>query len=101
MRAFVGPAVHPARDQVSDEVQEATGSAPSAPRRSTAAVARPDGAGHWLVDLAAANRQQLLLAGVPRRHIFDCGATTADDDYFSDRAHRPCGRFALMARLVD
>jgi copper oxidase (laccase) domain-containing protein len=48
----------------------------------------------------AANHQQLLLAGVTPEHIFDCGVTTADDDYFSDRAARPCGRFALLARLT-
>jgi copper oxidase (laccase) domain-containing protein len=48
----------------------------------------------------AANRQQLELAGVTNGHILDCGVTTADDDYFSDRAVRPCGRFALFARLT-
>jgi hypothetical protein len=42
----------------------------------------------------------LVLAGVTHGHILDCGVTTADDDYFSDRAARPCGRFALLARLT-
>ena len=63
-------------------------------------MARPDGTDRWRIDLMAANRQQLLLAGVTPAHIFDCGVTTADDDYFSDRESRPCGRFALMARLT-
>ena len=63
------------------------------------AVARPDGPGHWLVDLVAANRQQLLAGGVRDDHIVECGVTTADDAFFSDRAQRPCGRFALLARL--
>ncbi len=63
-------------------------------------VARSDGPDHWKVDLMAANRQQLVLAGVTHGHILDCGVTTADDDYFSDRAARPCGRFALLARLT-
>ena len=41
-----------------------------APRRtSTPAVARADGPGHWLVDLIAANRQQLLASGVRAEHI--------------------------------
>ena len=56
------------------------------PRALDPAVARPDGPGHWLVDLIAANRQQLLAGGVPGDHIVDSGATTADDDFFSDRA---------------
>jgi len=56
--------------------------------------------GRWHIDLMAANHQQLLLAGVLPAHIFDCGVTTADDDYFSDRSARPCGRFALFARLT-
>ena len=64
-------------------------------------VARPDGPGHWLVDLPAVNRQQLLEAGVPAEHIVEQRATTDDDAYFSDRAQRPCGRFALLARLLD
>ena len=34
-------------------------------------------------------------------HISRSGATTDDEAYFSDRAQRPCGRFALLARLLD
>ena len=64
------------------------------------AVARPDGPGHWLVDLDLANRQQLRTEGVGAEHIFGSGATTDDDPYFSDRAQRPCGRFGLLARLL-
>ena len=99
VRAFLGPAVPPDRYQVSDEVPRALSAAvhPAALHR---AAARPDGPGHWLVDLIAANRQQLLAGGVPAGHVTDSGATTADEDFFSDRAQRPCGRFALLARLV-
>ena len=98
VHAYLGPAVAPARYQVSDDVHQAlagalhTGLDP--------AVARPDGPGHWLVDLGAANRQQLRLAGVPEGQVVTCGRTTADEDFFSDRARRPCGRFALLARLT-
>ena len=63
-------------------------------------MARADGPGHWLVDLVAANRQQLLASGVRDDRITDSGATTADGAFFSDRAQRPCGRFALLARLT-
>jgi YfiH family protein len=100
IHAFVGPAVHRDRYQVSDEVSRALaaaiGSSPLHP-----GVARPDGPGHWLVDLVAANRQQLVAAGVRTERIVECGTTTADDRFFSDRAQRPCGRFALLARLRD
>jgi polyphenol oxidase len=96
--AFIGPAVHPARYQVEREVYDALASA-IAPEPLSAEVARPDDHGRWHVDLMAANRQQLLLAGVAPEHIFDCGVTTSDDSFFSDRAARPCGRFALLARL--
>jgi YfiH family protein len=97
--AFIGPGAHPARYQVDQEVHRALADA-VAPHPLPPEVARPDGPGHWKVDLMAANRQQLLLAGVTHGHIQDCGVTTADDDYFSDRAERPCGRFALLARLT-
>ena len=99
VRAFLGPAVHPDRYQVSDEVRQALADAVH-PAALDHAVARPDGPGHWLVDLVAANRQQLLAGAVRGDHIVDCGATTADEGFFSDRARRPCGRFALLARLV-
>ena len=99
IHAFVGPAVHRERYQVSDDVPPAlravVGPAPLHP-----GVVRPDGPGHWLVDLVAANRQQLMAGGVPREQIVECGATTADEPFFSDRTQRPCGRFALLARLL-
>jgi len=100
VRAFLGPAVHPDRYQVSDEVREALSGAVGAGALDPA-VARPDGAGHWLVDLIAANRQQLLVGGVGEDHIVDSGRSTADEAFFSDRLQRPCGRFALLARLVE
>jgi YfiH family protein len=97
--AFIGPGVHPARYEVEEDVHDALAQA-VAPHALAAEVARPAGAGRWRIDLMAANQQQLLLAGLAPAHIFDCGITTADDDYFSDRAARPCGRFALLARLT-
>jgi YfiH family protein len=97
--AFIGPGAHPARYQVDEMVYRGLAAA-VAPHALPTEVAQPDGPGHWRVDLMAANRQQLLLAGLTPNHIFDCGVTTADDDYFSDRAARPCGRFALLARLT-
>ena len=83
-------------DEVRDGLQGAVG-----PAALDDGVARPDGPGHWLVDLGAANRQQLRRRGVPGEQIYDCGMTTKDERFFSDRAARPCGRFALLARLVD
>jgi hypothetical protein len=100
IRAFVGPAVAPERYQVTDEVALAVADA-IGPVALDPEVARPDTPGHWLIDLAAANRQQLRLGGVQDEHIDGCGVSTADERFFSDRAARPCGRFALLARLVD
>ena len=100
IRAFVGPAVASERYQVTDEVAQALAGA-VVPVALDPGVARPDGPGHWLVDLAAANRQQLRLGGVTEERISGCGLSTADERFFSDRAARPCGRFALLARLVD
>jgi len=97
--AFLGPAVAPDRYQVSDEVQRALERAVATPLDP--AVARPDGPDHWLVDLVAANHQQLTGGGLRAGHIIGCGTSTADDAFFSHRAQRPCGRFALLARLLD
>jgi YfiH family protein len=100
IHAFVGPAVRRDRYQVSDEVPQAL-RAVVRPAPLHPAVARPDGPGHWLVDLVAANRQQLVAGGVRNEQIVECGGSTADEPFFSDRAQRPCGRFALLARLRD
>jgi polyphenol oxidase len=100
IHAFVGPAVHRDRYQVSDAVPRALG-AVFDPSPLPPGVARPDGPDHWLVDLVAANRQQLVAGGVRDERIVECGTTTADEPFFSDRAQRPCGRFALLARLLD
>jgi len=99
IHAFLGPAVHRDRYQVSDEVHQALSDAVR-PAALLPAAARADGPGHWLVDLIAANRQQLLECGIRKDHIVDSAATTSDDAFFSDRAQRPCGRFALLARLA-
>jgi polyphenol oxidase len=98
IHAFVGPAVHRDRYQVSDEVPQAL-RAVVEPDPLHPDVARPHGPEHWLVDLVAANRQQLVAGGVRDEQIFVCGTTTTDERFFSDRVQRPCGRFALLARL--
>jgi YfiH family protein len=99
VRAYVGPAVAPERYQVDRRVVDALARA-VAPAALDTGIARPDGDGHARVDLVAANRQQLLHAGLLPEHVFESGTTTADPSFFSDRALRPCGRFALLARLV-
>jgi len=100
VRAFLGPTVAPDRYQVGPEVVRALSDAVG-PDALDPAAARPDGPVHWLVDLVAANRQQLLRSGIRPGHITESGLTTADAAFFSDRAERPCGRFGLMARLID
>jgi YfiH family protein len=102
VRAFLGPAVAPERYQVGPEVVEALTLA-VAPAPLHADVARPDRAepGRAFVDLVAAVRQQLVAAGPRPEHVFESGTTTADPSLFSDRAARPCGRFALLARLMS
>ena len=98
VRAYLGPAVAPDRYQVSDEVRHTLAGAVGQGALDEG-VARADGPGHWLVDLIAANRQQLREAGLRDDHVSVSGTTTSDGDFFSDRAQRPCGRFALLARL--
>ena len=99
VRAYLGPAVAPDRYQVSDEVHRTLAGAVGRDALDED-VARADGPGHWLVDLVAANRQQLHEAGLRDDHVCVSGTTTSDSDFFSDRARRPCGRFALhFARL--
>jgi len=94
--AGIGPGIGADRYQVGPEVAAAAeaGFAPGA-----GAVIRPDGTGRWLFDLAAANRLVLREAGVADGNIRATSYVTGDGMFFSDRAARPCGRLALVARL--
>lgn len=95
--AGIGPGIGADRYQVGPEVAAAAsaGFGPAA-----GAVIRPDGTGRWLFDLAAANRLVLREAGLADGNIHATGYVTGDGMFFSDRAARPCGRLALVARLL-
>jgi len=92
--AGIGPAIGADRYQVGDEVAAAVET-----EFGAADVIRPDGTGRWLFALAAANRLVLREAGLPDRNIHAAPYVTGDGLFFSDRAVRPCGRLALVARL--
>ena len=92
--AGIGPAVGADRYQVGLEVATAVET-----EFGAAGVIRPDGTGRWLLGLAAANRLVLRDAGLPDKNIHGTTYVTGDGLFFSDRAVRPCGRLALIARL--
>jgi YfiH family protein len=94
--AGIGPAIGAERYQVGAEVAAAVEGAFGAEAES---VIRPDGTGRWLLDLAAANRVVLREAGLPDGNVHVTPYATGDGRFFSDRAVRPCGRLALVARL--
>jgi YfiH family protein len=98
--AALGPAMSPDLYQVGPDVHQAVTQSfgPAAP-----ALLRPDSHdGRWLLDLWSANRLALQEAGIPAAqiHVTDIPTGPAGHDcFFSDRAARPCGRLALVARL--
>ncbi len=103
--AGVGPAIAQDRYQVGPEVRAAVTEAfgPDAD-----ALIRPDPVpDRWRLDLWAANRLVLRDAGVgdARIHVTNLPtgpaspAESGSGYFFSDRAARPCGRLALVARL--
>ena len=94
--AGVGPAISPERYQVGAEVADAVQRGLGA---AAAQVIRPDGTGKWLLDLWAANRIVLREAGLADGNVHVTPYVTGDGRFFSDRAVRPCGRLALVARL--
>jgi YfiH family protein len=119
IRAGIGPAIAPDRYQVGDDVRDAVVAGLG---DEAASVLRPDGTGRWLLDLWSANRKMLSRAGVPDEQVYlaavptgpgqlgyarslpgadpGAGDTGGAGLFFSDRTARPCGRFALVARLT-
>jgi purine-nucleoside/S-methyl-5'-thioadenosine phosphorylase / adenosine deaminase len=96
--AGIGPAMAPDRYQVDSQVKDA---AEAAFGDAAGPLLRPDGPGHWLFDLWAANRFVLREAGVPggQIHVADVPTGPEPGMFFSHRAEQPCGRFAAVARL--
>ncbi|HZR49460.1 MAG TPA: peptidoglycan editing factor PgeF [Streptosporangiaceae bacterium] len=94
--AGIGPAIDPARYQVGPDVHGAVTRAFG----KTDALLRKDPTApeRWLLDLWAANRRVLRDAGVLEENIHVTDIPTGNA-FFSDRAQRPCGRLALVARL--
>jgi polyphenol oxidase len=111
--AGIGPSVAAGSYRVGEEVagaardafgEEVAGAAWNVSGRQVQALLRPaptGGPGQWLFDLPAANRHILREAGVPDGQIHVAATPTGPDPglFFSHRAERPCGRFALAARL--
>jgi len=102
--AGLGPAIAGDRYQVGPDVHEAVTAAFGAAAAAFLQLDRrpgavPKGQDRWLLDLSAANRHALLDAGVPDAQIHASAVPTGTGDFFSDRAARPCGRLALVARL--
>ena len=64
---------------------------------------KPTRPGHFTFDLVGALRIQLRESGIQDAGIFSMGVDTltSTDEFFSDRAARPCGRFMAVAMLAD
>jgi polyphenol oxidase len=95
----IGPSIHPDRYQVGDEVATA---ARAAFAERVGEVLRPDGTGAWTFDLWTANLIQLTSAGVPEHQVQIAGLDTGPGTpFFSHRSEAPCGRFAVLATLIQ
>lgn len=97
--AGIGPAIHPDRYQVGEDVFDA---AAAAFPGQVDEVIRPDGTGKWTFDLWRANQLQLAAVGVPADQVSLADLGTGEGTpFFSHRAEAPCGRFAAMAKLRE
>ncbi|HVM55686.1 MAG TPA: polyphenol oxidase family protein [Acidimicrobiales bacterium] len=99
--ALLGPAVPPERYQVGPDVADAAAACFGA---NLDRVLLPDDTeaadDRWRFDLWTGNELLLRAAGIPTEHVSRAAAVpTGGDRFFSDRAVRPCGRFAAIARL--
>jgi len=89
--AAVGPSISGATYQVGPDVIAA--------HPDFARHARPDAGDRALLDLRAVVTSQLARVGIDENHTWmSHEVTDGGGTFFSDRAERPCGRFALLAR---
>lgn len=94
----IGPSIGPADYEVDEPVMREIHTRWPAVE-SFAKSGRP---GHWMLDLWAWNRQQMVEAGVPEKNIFVSGVSTAQhsDLFFSHRASNgKAGRFGVLMSL--
>ena len=94
LRAFLGPAISLESYQVGPEVAAHFTDVPRA--------LLPDDGDRFRLDLGRVAIEQLLTAGVPDGAIERATQVTdGGETFFSDRARRPCGRFALVAKRAS
>jgi hypothetical protein len=98
LRIGIGPAIGADSYEIGEaEAAQVTGAFAAA----SDGLLRPTRPGHCTLDLVAALRLQLRAAGVADRNVHPMGidTRTSAEDFFSDRAARPCGRFMAVAML--
>jgi len=94
VHAFVGPSISREAYQVGPEVAQHFSDIEGA--------LLPDGDDRSRLDLRLIATHQLLQRGVSDTSIVHSRQVTDGGEvFFSDRAHRPCGRFALVAKRVS
>jgi YfiH family protein len=94
----IGPAIGAASYEIGATEAAAVAAAFGPDAKKLLIANRP---GHALFDLRGAIGGQLDAAGVAAGNVHDLAVDTrtSTDDFFSDRAARPCGRFAALAVL--
>lgn len=94
VHAFLGPSISREGYQVGPEVAVHFAHLPGA--------VTPDGGDRSRLDLGLVTVRQLLECGVPDTSISRCRQVTDGGEvFYSDRAKRPCGRFALVAKRTS
>jgi YfiH family protein len=90
---FIGPSISKERYQVGPEVAQYF--------TSVEGALTPDGGDRSRLDLRLVATRQLLSAGVADdRIVRSRDVTDGGEIFYSDRAQRPCGRFAIVAKRV-
>lgn len=94
VQVFLGPSISREGYQVGPEVAAHFAHLPG--------VLTPDGGDRSRLDLTLVATRQLLEHGVADASIVRCQQVTDGGEvFFSDRAQRPCGRFALVAKRTS